>query len=266
MKKVAWLLKILLPVIILGGVIVSFAGIPKWMHRAKPLAVAPTAPTVPERGIVYSVEEKRKLGQLAAIYDHMNGCAELDASGVLTAYDPADSSATLQHPFRLCRKGKELYYQTGDMEMISLSDMYISVSHKARKIFIGPAKTVLPPFQLPTDSLAVTWQSDNYRMVTEDLPGKSRMRMLCDNHITCKEYRFDYDTAAMAVKQVYMRLTNLRDPLNNKLDKEVSLTVNEWREQHIPAALLKTSTYLVKEHDGWHATAAYAGYDLVSLY
>ncbi|PSL46026.1 hypothetical protein CLV51_1032 [Chitinophaga niastensis] len=263
MKKYAWLLKILVPLLAITVVAVTFARVPHWLHGAPHTAVTPP---VADNGVTYSQEDKNRLNELIAVYAHMDSCRVVFASGAMDATDPADSTASLHSPFRFCKNGDELYYQTGDVEMIALKNIYVSVSHNTKKMFVGPARKVMPPFQLPADSLVRIWMSEHYTLAGSAEESKGSVRLLCGNHITCKEYRFDYDPAARVLKGLYMRLTNLNDPLNNSMDKEVKISINQWREDHIPDALLRPGSYLVQGREGWKPAGAYADYTLISLF
>lgn len=263
MKKITFSLKILIPILILTGVVMAFAGVPHWMYRSRPIpVVAPAA----DKGVVYKREDENMLRELMGVYARIDSCHELFMTGSLDARDPADSSSTLHSPFRFCRKGNELYYQTGDVEMVALEDIYITVSKSTKKMFVGPARTIISPFKMATDSMVDIWRNDHYTIDTKVVPEQTTVRLLCPNHITCKEYRYDYDPGARVLRGVYMRLTNLNDPLNTAMDKEVKMSVDLWKEKDIPMALLRTGTYLVKGTSGWKPAAAYADYTLISLF
>lgn len=264
MKNIAWLLKILIPVLVVTVVVVAFAGVPRWMHMPKPKQVATIVSD--DSGVTYTPEEEHMLKEVIAVYARMDFCRQLYTTGILEANDPADSTVALHSPFKFCRKGNDLYYQSGEMEVIALENIYISISNQSKKIFVGPARKIISPLQMATDSLVDIWKKDHYSIDAHVLPEQTTVRLLCSNHITCKEYRYDYDPAAMVLKGVYMRLTNLDDPLNTAMDKEVRMSVDQWRETDIPPALLKTGTYLAKGKAGWEPVGAYADYTLISLF
>lgn len=263
MKKFIWILKFVVPVLILGGVIISFAGVPGWMNPAtRGLSVKPA----PEEGVLHSMKDESALRQLISVYAHMDSCQEFYTAGTISAKDPSDSATNLYTAYSFCRRGNEFYYQASDVETIALKDIFISVSKNAKKIFVGPARKVLPPFHMPTDSIVQIWRDENYKITEEISSGKASISMRNSRHISCKEYRFEYDPATMVLKGQYMRLTNLLDPLNDQMDKEVVITVDRWQESVIPQKLLQKETYLQKGGEGWKPASAYAGYTLVSLF
>ena len=87
----------------------------------------------------------------------------------------------------------------------------------------------------------------------------------CANHATCKEYRFVLDTSGNVLKELYLRLTNLDDPLNTEMDKEIKVSFSRWQVNQAPANLLKRDNYVVKTHNKWVPAIAYRGYELVSI-
>ncbi|MGF6848142.1 hypothetical protein QFZ51_003377 [Chitinophaga sp. W3I9] len=263
MKKFIWILKFILPALILGGVIISFAGVPAWMNStSRKLSVNPAS----KEGVLHSMKDESALRQLIGVYAHMDSCQEFYTAGTISAKDPSDSASNLYTAYSFCRKGNEFYYQASDVETIALKDIFISVSKNTKKIFVGPARKVLPPFHMPADSLVQIWRDENYKITEDVSSGKASISMENSRHISCKEYRYEYDPSAMVLKGLYMRLTNLLDPLNDQMDKEVMITVDRWQEGTIPQKLLQKQTYLEKGSEGWEPAGAYAGYTLISLF
>lgn len=263
MKKFIWILKFVFPVLILGAVIISFAGVPWWMN---PVIHKRSAAPAPEADGVHSMRDESALRQLIGVYAHMDSCQQFYTAGTMSAKDPSDSATNLNTTYSFCRRGNEFYYQANDVETVALKDIYISVSKNTKKIFVAPARKVLPPFQMPADSLVQIWRAENYKITEEISNSKASVSMLNNRHISCKEYRFEYDPAAMVLKGTYMRLTNLQDPLNDQMDKEVRITVDRWQEGAIPQKLLQKETYLEKRNGDWEPAGAYSGYTLISLF
>lgn len=262
MKKIVWSWKILISLLLLGGVIIASAGIPRWLHLGKPPVVnKPPAAATP----VFGKKEEGLVRQLIAVTAHMESCPEMFISGTFNIKDPSDGTADTRQPFRLCRKGNALYYQNGDMETVALEDVYINISKDAQKMIVGPARKIVSPFQFPSDTVVQFWKSEGYTISGETHAEVSTIRMLRENHVSCKEYRYDYDSSAMVMKRIYMRLTNLRDPLNSSMDKEMTIMIDQWKEKDIPTSLLRRNTYLVKKADGWEPAGEYTGYTVVSL-
>lgn len=263
MKKIVWILKLFIPCLILGGVIISFAGVPRWI---RPAARPEPEMRAPEKNTVYSPEEEAKLRQLILVYAHMDSCRKLYTTGTMNTSDPSDSTGNMHSAFSFCRNENELYYQVGDAEMVALKDIYISISRSAKKIFVGPPRKVLPPFQFPADSLVQVWKSEHYSVEGDTSGAGATLRLLNPTHIACKEYRFEYNPVTMALKSQYMKLTSLADPFNDKLDKEVRIVVNRWQEGNIPDMLLRKEHYLKSGKNGWEPAGAYSGYTLIPLF
>lgn len=262
MKKILLLVKTFLPLTLMAGVVIAVASSPVFEQAPK----APVDNTAVWTAYHFSQEEKALMASVFNLYAHIDTCRTLFMSGSIRATDPADSTADMHQAFRFCRNGDELYYQLGDVEMVSLKDRFITISHQAEKIIVSPPKKLVAPFQLPVDTLMKIWERENYR-VTGSLRGQDAVVSLrCANHASCKEYRFVFDPSAVSLRELYMRMTNLDDPLNEEMDREMRITLDTWKEGYVPDRLLRADTYLEGNKSSLQPAGDYGHYELINKF
>lgn len=262
MKNIILGVKALLPLLLVTGVIIAVASSPVFKQDTK----APAAGTMAWMEYHFSPEEKRLMTSVFDLYAHMDTSRVLYISGAIHATDPADSSTNMNQAFRFCRQGDELYYQLGDIEMISLKDKFITISHQAEKMIVSPPKKLVAPFQLPVDTMMKMWEMENYR-VTGVVSGQdSIVSLRCADHATCKEYRFAFDPAASALRELYMRMTNLEDPLNDAMDREVKITFDTWKTGDVPEKIMQAGAYLSGRPSSWQPAGNYRHYELINKF
>lgn len=256
MKKIVWSL------ILLIGVAVAFAAAPKWMKFAAKVDNASVAPPPKEEKIIYTAEQKAKFKELVDIYAHLDSSKKVFMTGTMTCIDPSDSSQNLSTTFKYCRKENELYYQAGESEMVALKNLYLAISTNAKKVFVSESKAIIDPFMVSTDSLISIFQNNSYNMEYSTGANGTTIRFLCPEHVYCKEYSFDIKDNK--ISGMFMRLTDLRDPLNTAKDKKIRMTVNEWTETSLPLDLIKEQTYLNKSGNNIKLSSRYAEYELIN--
>ncbi|SEW52801.1 hypothetical protein [Chitinophaga arvensicola] len=204
------------------------------------------------------------LRQVIAIYRRIDTLSVIDMGGSIRITDPAEPTENVNATFNYCRRKAEMYYQLGDNEMVQLEGMCISANRGIEKLFVSPPKEVIAAPQLPVDSIISLWESDSYAINTTHTDNLTTIQLLCERHVTCKELKITYDHSAGKLNSIYMRLTNLEDPLNRKLDREITTVFNKWNEVITDDHRLQLSTYLQKEADGWKPAAAYNNFRLIS--
>ncbi|MBC9914059.1 hypothetical protein [Chitinophaga varians] len=262
MKKIMLLVRTLLPLLLVVGVVIAVASSPVF----KPVLREPATNAMAWTTYHFTQDEKATMMSVFNLYAHIDTCRTLYLSGNISATDPADSTANMSQAFRFCRRGEELYYQLGDVEMISLKDRFITISHQAEKIIVSAPKKLVAPFQLPVDTLMKIWESENYR-VKGSIRGKDSVVSLhCANHASCKEYRFVFDPSATALRELYMRMTNLDDPLNEAMDREMRIAMDTWKEGYVPDKLLQVDTYLTGDQSSWQPAGNYRHYELINKF
>jgi hypothetical protein len=261
MKKYIHSIKAIILILILAIAAGAFAGAPLlriWQQKATIVKA--------EKSIGLGMADELALKKLMSVFGRMSEITSLYAVGEISAIDPSVPDNKMNTTFIYCRDNERLYYRVGNQEVISLPDIYIAVNHDIKKIFISQAKITLPPLQMSVDSLLHLWKGENYTL-SETVSGKlTTVDMRCDNHITCKEYKAVYDVEKQFVTAVYMRLTNLDDPLNDKMDRQVAMSFNEWEERKAPPELFRLSQYVHREREIYLPASRLKDYELMTSF
>jgi hypothetical protein len=248
--------------ILLLGVILTaaaFAGAPllrTWWVPVPKLTVAENPR--------YGKKEADILKELLAVYSRMDTLQLLDMGGNITATDPADPDNNLSTAFNYCKKQELLYYRLGENEMIQLKEVNISANSSMGKMFVTPPKKIITTPHLPVDSIIALWQDDSYTIAATETDQQVTVDFLCERHVTCKELKITYNRASRKMNSIYMRLTNLSDPLNKKMDRQVNITFNRWEEEDVNSKYFTLSTYIRKEGATWQPAGIYSHYKLIS--
>lgn len=268
MKKYTWSVKILLPLLGVLLVAATYAGVPAIRGWWKERMINTAQESIPDPVIKtpYTVEEAQILQELIAICGHMDSLHQFSVEGNIQASDPADSVNVLDTHFRYCRNGKAFYYRAGDNETIVLADASIAVNSSVKKIFLGPPKAILPALHMPADSILNIWKEDRYTITRSAAPPLVTINLVCENHVTCKQYRFIYNENTRLLNEVYLRLTDLNDPLNKEMDKPVKITYHHWEEGKVPGALFKKDHYVTVQGGSYVPSSLYRDYELLSTY
>lgn len=187
------------------------------------------------------------------------------ASGHMDAHNPADSGNDLHAVFTCSRRGQEYYYRVGAQEMVALSGLFITINHDLRKMTIGESQQLMVPSLVPEADLEKMWEGEDYEITADTLQSKVKMRFLCERHVSCKEFRMEYDTAVGLPSLLYMRMTDLADPLNKDADRIYQLTVDEWRTDAQPG-LFVAAQYVSGGKDHWVPAGRFTGYELTTSY
>lgn len=262
MRKYIWSAKILLPLLVVLLVAVAYAGVPTikswWKEKAVEEPVAAVNQSLP-----YTQAEDEILSELLTVCARMEKIQQFSVEGNIHASDPSDSANVLRTDFRYCRDGQRFYYKAGDNETVTLPDAYVTVNSKVRKIFLSPPMEVLPPLQLPLDTLMKVWKTDRYLVTKSVAAPLVTVNLVCENHITCKQYRFTYDQDTRLLTRVFMRLTDMEDPLNKKRDKPVEIIYSHWVEGKVQPELFSKRRYVEGEADRYTPGKLYQDYEVV---
>lgn len=248
---------LLLSVMLTAG---AFAGMPllrTWW--------APVQPVIEEEPVRYGKREVGILKELVAVYRRIDTLSAVEMGGSMKTTDPSDPVNDINTVFTYCKKGEQLYYRMGDNEMIQLKDVNISANRGVNKMFVTPPRKIITAPQMPVDSIIALWEDDSYDITATTIDDQVTVTFLCERHVRCKELKITYNRASNKMNSVYMRLTNLSDPLNKKLDRHMSVTFNKWEEAVADNKYFKLSDYLEKEGTTWQPAGSYRQYKLISV-
>lgn len=210
---------------------------------------------------VYSVAQKAMFDDLISVCHRMDSLDNYTLRGTMMAHDPADSANQLNTSFEMVRRGKEFYYRLGNQEMVALQNVYVVVDNTIKKMAVMNAREVALPKLMQNAPLAALWQEESYAIASDTANNQVSIRLLCERHATCKEFKISYDPANRVISSAYMRFTDINDPLNKDKDKTVAVTVTSLEMLASPARLDRFR-YVSGSAGHWQAARQYAGYEI----
>lgn len=262
-KKIRILLLITLPVIAGAIAVANTTGIKKWLDRQ------------PETGSAAeeAANKKKDAAQVALMNEMLSWLKPFDTTntsyylnGLLTALDKTDSAnAMIDVAYTVCKNGKQFYLQMGKTETINNDENYFFVDHAAQKMMLAKAKVVVQSPGLPVSELYDYIRSEGYVFTKET--GNNRLSTIImqnPNHISYKELSVQYDSVSRQVKKIFMRQSDVTDPMNADKEKWITLVVKDWNDDPDAGQYLSIHKFVQKKQDEWAIAPAYHDYDLIN--
>lgn len=248
--------------VLLLAIAAAFAATPVLHNWWKP-AVAKTVVAKPKSR--YTKAQEAILASMIRVCHHQNSLQAFYVNGHMDTHNPADSGNDVHADFVCSRRNQEYYYRVGDNEMVCLKDRYINISHDLKKIEVAPPQQLVTPAFMQDDALLKLWEGESYEVYADTLQNMVRIQLLCEHHASCKEFRLVYDTATQLPQQMYVRMTDLDDPLNKEKDKIYQVSVAQWQLTPV-SRLFDASLYVSGNAKQPAPSARLAGYELSTAY
>ncbi|WP_412465577.1 hypothetical protein [Pedobacter sp. KLB.chiD] len=192
---------------------------------------------------------------------------ELTLSGTLSVHDGNDSSVNVDNAaYCFIKKDSSFYYKMNLVEMINTNTYCVQVDGQQKKIMLSPHKSINPQFMFPQiEKLVSSLREERYRVVEMTAPeGFRKISIINPHHVTCKEYSITFNRDTFKPTEVFIRLSNLDDPLNSKMDKTILMRYSE-RSNLNETALLSIERILAKSDHGFKAVHDYTGYEVIEI-
>jgi len=187
-------------------------------------------------------------------------------SGSITVINKEDSTETMKNVFFLmCKNNNEFYYKQAGTETINQDGVYISINNQTKKIFISKQKEVNTASIIDVEKLRDALQSEKYELKSSIRNSQQTISMSNEYHISCKEYNLTFDTLTNKPTRIYMRLTNLRDPLNKSKDKIIDINIARLDNDGKLDEYVTKNKIVYKNGKNWKLTSKYDGYELIQL-
>ncbi|WP_276480270.1 hypothetical protein [Paraflavitalea pollutisoli] len=196
-------------------------------------------------------------------FDSLNVNCYYDAR--LTAIDKMDSAhAMINVPFRYARKGANCYFRIDQTENLFSKDGYMLVDHNARKILVTPPRSVMRGGMPDLRQLFKTITAEGYTMKKDRQGAAMTISMLSPNNINFKEFSVTYDSVVNRITKIFLRQSELSDPLNTEADKLMTIEFAQLSNVSIPDSCFRQQKFVVKNKDQWQCSTAYSEYELVA--
>lgn len=253
--------RIILPLMLLLATAVAFAAVPVIRKVMRPDSVDTVAAV--KKVYSWTREDKAIVKEMLKVTGRLDTLADMTMMGRMSVVDLADTTMSMKESFTFLRKDSMAYYKLGSVEMVSLSDAYITIHHDAKKILVAPpriAEGLMPALSLEPDLL----KEEEYT-ITKSLQGDSVIYKLEQpNHVSCRLYRITADNNGN-MKQCFMRATAAMNPFDADKDKLVTVDIASWKIGSVPLAYFNTQRYFTIEDGVLKPGAGFSGYEIVTL-
>jgi hypothetical protein len=253
---------------ILAGAITMVAMLTLAMtHHQKHLPQMPATRTVREtskKGHSYDPVVLREFEKLSEQLDfNRQNCTY---AGSVNAFDGADTSVSAENlAFLFSRHSSAFYYRVGNTETIHQDGINLFIQHDLHKVVLSDNPMLV---QSPTTDLSAIEKKLNFEdydlVSTSD--GKNRtIAAVNPTHITCKELALTCDTLSGKLVGLSARFSNLADPLNKKMDRVVTMTIDEIENSSSIGKYTRLHQVIEGKPGSWRLKGRYADYELILL-
>jgi hypothetical protein len=237
------------------GTVLAAPAFTKWWSPALPV----TAPAASNDGKA----DPALIRELADISRHLDSVRRFYVEGKIIANDPSDSINQLNADFTYATKDDRIYSKLGDQEMLYCPEFSLTVNHSIKKIFLAPPSNMAMPYRLPWDTMMRMINDEGYHVSSSSHNSIATIRLVRENHASCKEYAVSYDTATHLIQHVFLRLTNLADPFNKKSDRKIHMNFSRWQLEHVPDELFDVKKWIRKEGEEVAVADGLSAYELI---
>jgi hypothetical protein len=188
-------------------------------------------------------------------------------SGTVNIADAGDSSQNVhQMPFLLSSKLNECYYRCGHTETLNSKGFYLYIDHDQQRILVGAQKPVSVIGMGGITDLKADMINEHYTL-DQRVQGQTRtIRFINEQHVACREYALSYDTAAMKIKKIYLRLPDMNYGMNTKKEKTIDISFAEWSDKADIDKFLRVKDIIEVEGTTISLKNKYRSYHLIRIH
>lgn len=203
----------------------------------------------------------KELSSWMKAFDSTN--VKYHVQGFLTAVDKTDTAhALIDIPYQYMKDGDKFYLRNGQTETVNTADVFVMVDHEARRMVLTKSRKA-GPVELPGGNMLTFLKDEKYTLHKENKQGRTAISMVNPHHVSIKELTVQFDSTAMAVKQIYFRQADIADPLNTDLDKWVRMDIRHWDDHPDAGPMIQVKKFVRKDKEQWVTTPAFKDYELM---
>lgn len=211
-------------------------------------------------------DEKAILKELQDLFKTFSSQKHFYLSGRIDMHTPADTTQSkTSSQFDFSKKDELIYYQNDAQQSINTLKYFAVVDHVSKKIIVSPPKDVQEISPLSFSALSKNFKGDGYtieKIVKED---RASIKLLCENHISCKEISVEFDPVTRRPSLIFYRFTDLDQPENKEYDKTITIQINKWE-----AGTAEAQDYLIPQMisittEGITGVKGFEDYDVINL-
>lgn len=187
-------------------------------------------------------------------------------SGLLDITDGRDSLKDAHAlPLLVTTAGHRRYFRIGSTETIIQDNLCIVIEHDQKRVIVSrQAKLQVSPLgnlQFLKDGL----RREQFVMRTKEKNNEKVISFVNEHHITCKEFSVTFDTLSNKLTRLYVRMTDIEDPANDKKDRVMDIHIQRLINTADFDAYPRLHTIIKQEGENAVLTAKYEGYKLIIL-
>lgn len=188
-------------------------------------------------------------------------------AGVITISDRANPAENMDRvPFLFCKSGSEYYYQLGTTTTLNESGNYIYIDHRNKRILVSGQKPLVYDSGVKgLGDLGAQLKFEHYKVESKISGGDETISLTNEHHISCKQYAIMFDRRSMKIKKLYLRLSNLSDPLRTDNEKIISVSITEWTKTAVLSKYLMKEQVIRSVRGEWETTAPFKQYRLTKM-
>jgi hypothetical protein len=214
---------------------------------------------VPDKAVLDKFEQVcKKMGDVKDNYT---------LGGVINITDHANPAEAMDHVnFLVCKQGNEFYYRLGKTITLNEQGVYLYIDNQSKRVMVSPQKSVQYDAGMKQFAdMGANIQSEHYKMISKINGDEQTISLVNEHHISCKQYTITFDRHSLQVKYLYMRLTNLNDPLNKVNEKVVSVSISISDNTADVSKCLSKDQVIKRVKGEWKTVDMYRGYELIKM-
>ncbi len=187
--------------------------------------------------------------------------------GIINIVDKASPANAMDHiSFLFCKQGDEFYYRLGKTITLNAQGVYLYIDNQSKRIMVSSQKKVMYDAGMKQFAdLGTNIQSEHYKVTSKIDGNEQTISLVNEHHISCKQYTITFNRSSLKVKYLYMRLTNLNDPLNKANEKVVTVNISKWDNTADISGYLSKNEVIKAINGGWRTAGRYKDYELLKM-
>jgi hypothetical protein len=188
-------------------------------------------------------------------------------AGIININDHANPEAKMVNvKFLFCKHGDDFFYKLGTTATINEQGVYLYIDYQTKRILISEKKQVEYDAGLKSFAdLGANIQAEHYKLTSKISGDDETISLINDHHISCKQYSITFERRDMKIKRLFMRLSDINDPLRTDKEKVVDVSISEWDSSAELAKYLSKDNVIKNINGGWKTVNGFKNYRLIKM-
>jgi len=188
-------------------------------------------------------------------------------SGTINIIDKGDSTRNVSlMPFLFSCKGNDCFYRCGNTETLNAGSYYLYIDHDRKRVLVGAQKSVAVLGFGGIAELKMDMVNEHYQL-NQSVTGKFKtIRFINERHVACREYALSYDTAAMKINRIYVRLTDPNALTDKARGQIIDIHFTEWFTGADIGRFLNVKDVIAMSGGNITLQKKYSSYQVISIH